>query len=397
VVKALGLHTGYRRAAFLLVVAIILVITFESCGGGGGGSPLLGEVRSSNAPAKTTISIDGSNGSGGAVSSSSNYTLTGRTTVGKDLNNLSYSCFGLNCSVPSDSCRTCRPGTRVTWRNTKTGQQGEAVSWLVKGSCPAGGLFGCGIYTRWRADICLGSGKNEIKVEASGAGGKARDSLTVSFNGNSGATLPSKPEIWQILPKPQQVTIQWSENPPEEDVAFYTIYQAKSLWSAWSDDLPGTRVWEEVGCCSYTIENLVDGVTYWFAVSATNCKGEGEMSAPESAMPDVVPTSISFIQVSDEWKVGDSNLLEVVVHGDVDNPIPDLVIDWIISEESNATIEPEKMPTDQFGIARARVTALAPVKVEVTAKVTGTDISRTVTTTVSVPAAESASPAQLDE
>jgi hypothetical protein len=374
----------FPQPAGAWVFAVLLLLFISGCGGGGGGSgsgPFV--VRSSNSPGKVGITIDNSEHVGGSTTDSASLRLTGQATID---NKLPDYCLGLNCSTQSSSCRVCSSDTRVSWRNQKTGESGQATTRLAKGKCVGGGLFGCPVYTAWQANICLAPGKNRIRVSAYGPRkGTASETVAITLNGTPESIVPVAPKLRQLRPSTGEITLNWSANPSQDKATHYRIYLAESPWTQWSDSLPGARQSVALYCCSHTVRNLLDGVSYGFALSAENCVGEGAISIPQNAIPGSTPTSIVFLSGQKDLTTGTSRVLNIQVRDSAGHKIPDLVIDWASSDESVATLQPEALPTNSEGVASATITALAPGEVTISVAVSETDIWSSITIDVSEP------------
>jgi hypothetical protein len=108
--------------------------------------------------------------------------------------------------------------------------------------------------------------------------------------------------------------------------------------------------------------------------------------------------SISFSSKPENMTPGRAYELAVTVRDAMDNPIPDQVIEWRSSEQAIAAVAYLDLPTDHHGIARAEATAQSPGVVEISAFISGADISTTESFTVVNPqSVPSEPPAEIDE
>lgn len=100
------------------------------------------------------------------------------------------------------------------------------------------------------------------------------------------------------------IRIQWTANAANQDVSTYTIY-----WGTSAGNLNQTV--PMIAATSYTLYGLLNGQTYYFAVSASNCsQSEGPRSPTVSAVPRRIegikpPNSISNLMISRSVDAGD--------------------------------------------------------------------------------------------
>lgn len=197
----------------ILFLSVFLTVTLAACSGGGvassqGSTPTVGLTTTDVAPPTVTISspVDGSST---AISS---ITLTG---------------------VASDDVAA----TRVTWRNSTTGNSGTAS----------------GIATWTASGVPLQSGTNTLIVTAQDAVGNTRSAeITVILT-----TAPAN-----------SATLSWDSN-TEPDIAGYRVYYGTS---------PGNYLQPKgsgivVGGIGYVVSGLESGVRYYFSVTAYDTSG----------------------------------------------------------------------------------------------------------------------------
>jgi alpha-tubulin suppressor-like RCC1 family protein len=256
---------------------------------------------------------------------------------------------------------------------------------LELGGCPLGGLFGCEVVTRWNATICLAKGDNEITVTASGSKGSATESFVARLDKDGAAIVPTAPDECTVRAHPEQITVTWQPNPSDQNILSYDIYMAESEWSQWDESLPGARIISAVPCCSHTIENLTNDKTYWIALAANNCAGRGASTSPDSATPELLPTSIRVTPESDILAVGASRSYEVEILDSLGNPINGLIVDWSTSDETVVMVESSGRETDTLGKTVATVNAKRIGVAELTAVVPGTGVKHVTPISVVTP------------
>lgn len=86
----------------------------------------------------------------------------------------------------------------------------------------------------------------------------------------SPALPPSPPVGLTAAHEKGWITLDWA---PVAGAAEYTVYMATTPWDRWSDTLPGARFYPHITGNHFVSKNLVNGTSYYFAVSAANEAG----------------------------------------------------------------------------------------------------------------------------
>jgi alpha-tubulin suppressor-like RCC1 family protein len=365
-----------------LFATFLLLSSLVACGGGGssGGGAASGSGSGGGAQNLGWVTIDEPVSQDTMTTDRELIEIAGSAFVN---NTLPDKCRGLNCdaSYPTSNCTVCTSGTSVSWTNSATGDRGTAGQALKFGECPVSFLFGCEVVTGWASQVCLVAGKNEIAVEAKGSRGSASDLITVTLDHVPLSIAPGVPAGLSVTPAPNQVTVSWSPNPAAENVITYDVYMAETNWTQWSNSLPGARHVGDVRCCSHVQTNLTNLVTYWFAVSATNCSGEGALTEEISVTPELKPTSIEIDPGTDVLAVGNSRDYIATVRDALDRAIPGLVVDWSSSDSTVAEVESSGLFTDSSGRTSATVTVKAAGAVVISAEITGAGVAGSISIT----------------
>ncbi len=147
----------------------------------------------------------------------------------------------------------------------------------------------------------------------------------VSFSATSDITPPPEVDNLQINEKGNgtSVSLDWSgydESIPG-DIAGYRIYAESTSFSDTAGLTPKGEV--EAGTFSYVVENLTEGITYYFAVVAVDLSGNarGFVSSPVSGVPTLQGTRVSGTITQDTvWTLEGS---PYIVIGDVSVEYPD--------------------------------------------------------------------------
>jgi len=163
----------------------------------------------------------------------------------------------------------------------------------MEGSGPAGGITANGspllvgglsvsgtqpgFFTGWLDELMIfGKALSEIEI----------DDLHNSYSVPP-PVLPDAPLNLAAVAGDQQVSLSWSAASPN-----VTTYNVKYATSAGG---PYTTLVPPVAGLGVTVNNLVNGTTYYFKVSANNAAGEGpDSTAPVSATPTATPTPPSI-------------------------------------------------------------------------------------------------------
>ncbi|MGZ8937920.1 MAG: immunoglobulin domain-containing protein [Limisphaerales bacterium] len=99
-------------------------------------------------------------------------------------------------------------------------------------------------------------------------------------------------------------TLRWEPNPPEDNIAFYTVY---------AELITGTQKWEVREGTSFPLAELLSNLTYLLSVSATSAEGlESERSTPISyTVPSILPPVIIAHPASTNLASGNAFTLSV--------------------------------------------------------------------------------------
>lgn len=169
-----------------------------------------------------------------------------------------HQCVGLACIFGWYD--NSYPGVDVFWINQTTNLQGTASS-----------RYGTATDWEhyWYADVPITSGLNQIQVRATDPDGNdATASLSVEY-------IPTAPSDLQANTNDGEITLSWS---PVQGATAYTLY-----WSTIPGEAFSQGVSADMSGTDFLHDGLLNGTTYYYAITSRYLAGESEPSAEISA------------------------------------------------------------------------------------------------------------------
>lgn len=120
-------------------------------------------------------------------------------------------------------------------------------------------------------------------------------------------SIPTAPKNLVAIPGDQKITLSWSQN-PESDLSHYQIYRSQlhGFIPAITDTLAIVMFPDN----SYIDTEVINGLTYYYRISAVNVAGsESDFSAEASSTPQVVIMNPNIVVSALEHNFGDVPLL----------------------------------------------------------------------------------------
>ncbi len=154
---------------------------------------------------------------------------------------------------------------------------------ILRGNAPGSETHYTDVGTGSFTDSSLDDGETHYyKVAAYNAlseGPASNEASATTFS------LPSRPAFLQATSSDRAISLRWSEPVTNggTSIQYYTVYRGNSPESM--------SMLTSISSLSFDDTGLTNGQTYYYAVSATNAVGEGQSTAPMSAIPSRTPSA----------------------------------------------------------------------------------------------------------
>ncbi|MFC1354003.1 MAG: fibronectin type III domain-containing protein, partial [gamma proteobacterium symbiont of Clathrolucina costata] len=202
--------------------------------------------------------------------------------------------------------------------------------------------------------------------------------ILLSCMGTTADSAPGKPTKVQAAAGDTEVTITWTAPTDTGTVCRaagtitgYKIYYSTTGTVTTSDSSVDVA---DTTTLSHTFDNLTNGTAYYFAVTASNGSGEGDLSAPASATPMAGKQDLANIQLSYPAITMDFG----AITGNTASPswaVSDADVDYnIASRPQGATPDNVTIDTDT-GVVTATANAASADSGDYTVKATAKSVS----------------------